>query len=82
MWLIRPLFVYTRPFYITIQIQTLKSCCAWDSNPGSQDGSLRLIHCARAAALRSKRFKFLQLYKLIEYTKALREIKYHSIYQL
>ena len=54
----QPLFVYFRPFLNTMtntaQKLTTKSVprwCAWDSNPGQQDGRRRLIPWANAAPL-------------------------------
>ena len=44
----RPLFVYFRSFLITISIQ-IEKWCAWDSNPGLQDGRRRRNHGAMAA---------------------------------
>ena len=51
----RPLFVYFRPFRITIQFWLEKGkarrFCAWDSNhPGPQSGRRRQIHWAMAVA--------------------------------
>ena len=54
----RPLFVYFRSFHIPIQMTNiqfeqykLKKCrwCAWNSNPGQQDGRRRRIYWAMAA---------------------------------
>ena len=43
----RPLFVYFRPFHITIQIEkTERRCCVWDSNSEPQNGKCRWIHWA------------------------------------
>ena len=43
-------FAYFRPFHIAIQLKIKKrQCCAWDSNPGPQDGRRRRIHWAMAA---------------------------------
>ena len=47
----RPLFVYFRHFLDTIskiQIDKKLKWCAWDSNPGPQDGRLRRNHGAMA----------------------------------
>ena len=46
----RPLFVYFHSFRKKNIAQFWK--CAWDSNPGRQDGSCRRIHWAIAATLR------------------------------
>ena len=41
----RPLFVYFRPFHITIQIEkTERRYCVWDSNSEPQNGKCRWIH--------------------------------------
>ena len=49
----RPLFVYFRSFHIPIQMTNINwkkhRWCAWDSNPGQQDGRRRRIHWAIAA---------------------------------
>ena len=53
----RPLFVYFRHFLDTIsiiQIEKKRRWCAWDSNPGQQDGRRRRNHGAMAATIRSK----------------------------
>ena len=47
----RPLFVYFCYFLVTtsIQIEKKHRWCAWDSNPGPQDGRRRQNHGAMAA---------------------------------
>ena len=51
----RPLLVYFRSFHIPIQMTNKNwkkhRWCAWDSNPGGQDGRCRRIHWAMAAPL-------------------------------
>ena len=46
-----PLFAYFRSFLVTISIQMEKKSrwCAWDLNPGPQDGRHRRNHGAMAA---------------------------------
>ena len=50
-----PLFVYFRSFHIPIQMTNINwkkhRWCAWDSNPGRQNGRRRRIHWAMAAPL-------------------------------
>ena len=48
----RPLFIYFRPFLITIKYRLKKRrCCTWGSNPGLQDGKHRRIRRAWSISL-------------------------------
>ena len=57
----RPLFVYFRSFHTPIQMTNTNwkkhRWCAWDSNPGRQDGRRRRIHWAIAAPQCGNSFK-------------------------
>ena len=59
----RPLFVYfcSFPVTISIQIEKKRRWCAWDSNPGQQDGRRRRNHGAMAATPKIDLFEKLRL---------------------